>query len=57
MNGSPATIRRHVEGALASDDLTVDQLDEVVLQTAAYGGLLVGERLDEAVRDVQDQEG
>ena len=50
MHGGGATMLRHVEGALASGDLSAEELDEVVLQTSAYGGLLVGERLDEAVQ-------
>jgi 4-carboxymuconolactone decarboxylase len=50
INGSPATIRRHVDGALGSGDLSAEEIEEAVLQTSAYGGLLVGERLDEALR-------
>jgi 4-carboxymuconolactone decarboxylase len=50
IHGGAATVLRHVEGALASGDLSAAELDEVVVQTSAYGGLLVGERLDDAVR-------
>ncbi|HEY6531597.1 MAG TPA: carboxymuconolactone decarboxylase family protein [Acidimicrobiales bacterium] len=50
LNGGPATISRHVAGALTSGDLSTEELEEVVLQTSAYGGLLVGERLDDALR-------
>jgi 4-carboxymuconolactone decarboxylase len=53
MNGSPATIRRHLGGALASGDLGIAELDELVLQMSAYGGLLVGERLAEAVEEAR----
>ena len=55
MNGSPSTIRRHVHGALASGDLRLEELDELVLQMSAYGGLLVGERLSEAVQEARDR--
>ncbi|MBL7490503.1 carboxymuconolactone decarboxylase family protein [Frankia sp. AgB1.9] len=47
--GAPTPIRMHVTTALRSGDLTKQELDEIVLQFAAYAGFATGAVLDEAV--------
>jgi 4-carboxymuconolactone decarboxylase len=47
--GAPTPIRMHVTTALHSGDLTKQEMDEIVLQFAAYSGFATGAALDEAV--------
>ncbi|MFJ5306747.1 carboxymuconolactone decarboxylase family protein [Streptomyces sp. NPDC088350] len=49
LDDSPVPLRTHVTSALHSGDLTKDEMDEIVLQFAAYYGFAKGEALADAV--------
>ncbi|WP_105967920.1 carboxymuconolactone decarboxylase family protein [Streptomyces geranii] len=49
LDDSPLPLRTHVTAALHSGDLTKEELDEIVLQFAAYYGFAKGEALADAV--------
>src|SRR5262249_34974925 len=46
---SPTLLNAHVRAALASGDLTKEEMDEIVLQFCAYFGFVNGALLGEAV--------
>ncbi|MFF0224117.1 carboxymuconolactone decarboxylase family protein [Streptomyces sp. NPDC004629] len=49
LDDSPVPLRTHVTAALHSGDLTKEEMDEIVLQFAAYYGFAKGDALAEAV--------
>ncbi|MFJ9083515.1 carboxymuconolactone decarboxylase family protein [Streptomyces sp. NPDC102384] len=49
LDDSPVPLRSHVTAALHSGDLTKAEMDEIVLQFAAYYGFAKGEALADAV--------
>ncbi|WP_425826266.1 carboxymuconolactone decarboxylase family protein [Streptomyces fractus] len=49
LDDSPVPLRSHVTAALHSGDVTKAEMDEIVLQFAAYYGFAKGEALAEAV--------
>ncbi|NUS53937.1 MAG: carboxymuconolactone decarboxylase family protein [Streptomycetaceae bacterium] len=49
LDDSPTPLRTHVRSALLSGDITREEMDEIVLQFAAYYGFAKGEALHEAV--------
>jgi 4-carboxymuconolactone decarboxylase len=49
IDDSPVPLRTHVTSALHSGDITKEEMDEIVLQFAAYYGFAKGDALDQAV--------
>ncbi|MEU1164649.1 carboxymuconolactone decarboxylase family protein [Streptomyces sp. NPDC005921] len=49
LDDSPVPLRSHVTAALHSGDVTKEEMDEIVLQFAAYYGFAKGEALADAV--------
>lgn len=49
LDDSPVPLRTHVSAALHSGDVTKEEMDEIVLQFAAYYGFAKGEALADAV--------
>ncbi|WP_262057589.1 carboxymuconolactone decarboxylase family protein [Streptomyces sp. STR69] len=49
LDDSPVPLQTHVRSALHSGDLTKEEMDEIVLQFAAYYGFAKGEALADAV--------